>query len=204
MPSLCLFYKLVESWLLWKKFGKILKDTNGLYQVSNFGRVRNNKNNIKTSNLYKNGYLYVDLYKYNKRKRKLIHRLVAEAFIPNFNNCPQINHIDGNKQNNRIDNLEWCTCSYNLKEAYRLKLREPARAMLGKKGIKCPNSKKVNQYDLNGNLIRLWYSTMDIERELKIRHDKISNCCSHKKSYKTAGGYKWEYAEEDCNVKSGG
>ena len=180
---------------------KDIKGYEGLYQVSNFGRIANKKYKIKTNELYKNGYLYVDLYKYNKRKRMLVHRLVAKAFISNPNNLPQVNHIDGNKENNNVENLEWCTCSYNLKEAYRLELRKPSRAMLGKKGIKCPNSKKINQYDLNGNFIKLWHSTMDIERELKIKHDSISNCCKHKKSYKTAGGYKWEYAEEGCNVK---
>ena len=182
---------------------KDIKNYEGLYQVSNMGRVKNKKNCTINPELNKNGYKYIPLYKENKRRRELLHRIVATAFIENPNSLPQVNHIDGNKQNNNVDNLEWCTCSYNLKEAYRLKLREPARAMLGKKGIKCPNSKKINQYDLEGNFIKLWYSTMDIERELKIRHNSISKCCKHKK-YKTAGGYKWEYAEEDCDVKSGG
>lgn len=175
---------------------KDIKGYEGLYKISNYGRIINKNNKVKNIGVYKNGYLYLDLYKNNKRQKKLVHRLVAEIFLENKNNLPEVNHIDGNKQNNRVDNLEWCTCSYNLKEAYRLKLRKVSKTMLGKKGILCPNSKKIKQYDLNGNFIKLWYSTMDIERELKIRHDRISCCCKHKR-YKTAGGYKWEYAEGD-------
>jgi hypothetical protein len=176
---------------------KNIKGYEGLYQVSNLGRIRNKNNNIKVNNLYKNGYLYVDLYKYGKRKRKLVHRLVAQAFIKNVNDYPQINHIDGNKKNNNAENLEWCTCSHNIKEAYRLNLRKVVKPMLGKKGDKCPTSKKIFQYDKKGNYIRSWCSTMDVERELKIRHSHITDCCKNKKHYKTAGGYIWKYAEEE-------
>ena len=84
---------------------------------------------------------------------KRVHRLVAEAFIPNPNNYPQVNHIDGNKLNNKVENLEWCTNEYNMKEACRLGLRDH----IYKKGKEHCRSVKVNQYDLQGNFIKTWY-----------------------------------------------
>lgn len=108
---------------------KDIKGYEGLYQVSNLGRVKRIKfiNNIvekpcnkilfnKNDNL---GYVQVTLCKNNTRHYKRMHRLVAEAFIPNPLNYPCVNHIDGNKQNNSINNLEWCTHSYNTRHAMR-------------------------------------------------------------------------------------
>lgn len=174
---------------------KEIKGYEGLYEISDLGRIKNIiKNKFKAPNKNKNGYLYVDLWKNNKSKKYTIHRLVATTFIENINNFCDVNHKDGNKSNNNVDNLEWCDRSYNLKEAYRLKLRTPSKAMLGRKGKLCPNSKKINQYDKQGNLIRLWYSSMDIERELKIPHTNISACCLNKT--KTCKGYIWRFANE--------
>lgn len=116
---------------------KDVKGYEGLYQVSNLGRVKsiqyfNHKNNkAYTRNrllkpiINEKGYARVDLFKNKKSKRVRIHRLVAETFIPNMYNLPEINHIDGNKQNNCIDNLEWCTHKHNMKEAYKLGLVLP-------------------------------------------------------------------------------
>lgn len=116
---------------------EIWKDINGyegLYQISNLGNVKsiqyfnhaNNKiyprNKLLKPLINEKGYFRVDLFKLGKTKRCRIHRLVAEAFIPNLNNFPEVNHIDGNKSNNRVDNLEWCTHKHNMKEAYRLGL----------------------------------------------------------------------------------
>ena len=85
------------------------------YEVSNLGAVRNkNTNQIKTQNTDKYGYARVNLKTGRKAEHKFIHRLVAGAFIDNPNNKPQVNHIDGNKLNNSIDNLEWVTCSENM------------------------------------------------------------------------------------------
>lgn len=171
-----------------------IKGYEGLYQVSNLGRIKNVKTkSIKVATKCKNGYLYIDLYKNNKRTKKTVHRIVAETFLDNKDGFTDINHIDGNKLNNNVNNLEFCNRSYNLKEAYRLKLRKIAKPMLNKKDYLCPTSKKVNQYDMNGNFIREWGSTMQIERELKIRHSSISACCLKNRKYKTVGGYKWEY-----------
>ena len=124
--------------------------------------------------------------KYTK-KNKTIHRLVAEAFIPNPNNYPQITHIDGNKLNNKVDNLEWCTNEYNMKEAWRLGLRDH----IYKKGREHCRSVKVNQYDLQGNFIKTWYCVRDIERELGFDNRNICSCCRGKRP--TAYKYKWKY-----------
>lgn len=105
-----------------------IKGYEGLYQISNLGRVKvlekrnvswgiNRKKtvpeHIKTINIAKNGYYMVDLFKEHYRKRVYVHRLVAEAFIPNPCNLPCINHKDENRSNNDISNLEWCTIAYN-------------------------------------------------------------------------------------------
>ena len=100
----------------------------GLYQVSDCGEIKrvlfvNNKvrkpqEKILHQHTAWNGRMLVDLYKDGNRKRITVHRIVASAFIPNPNNLPQINHIDGNPKNNIVENLEWCDASYNMKHAY--------------------------------------------------------------------------------------
>lgn len=111
---------------------KDIKNYEGCYQVSNLGRVRSLTRKVKTFNGVRTskgqllkplktntGYYRVDLKQNQKDKYMSIHRLVAEAFIPNPNNYPIINHKDNNPQNNCVDNLEWCTQSYNVKYAYK-------------------------------------------------------------------------------------
>lgn len=128
------------------------------------------------------GYSIVGLTKNGIRKTKLVHRLVAENFMP------VINHIDGNKENNNIDNLEFCNQSHNIKEAFRLGLQKAP------KGKNSTSSKKVMQYDLNGNFIKEWDCTMDIQRELKYANQNISACC--RGEYKNAYGFIWRYVNE--------
>ena len=118
---------------------KDIKGYEGLYQISNLGNVKsiryfNHANNkaytrnrlLKTSKTEK-GYLRVELYKKGKGKKIRVHRLVAETFLPNLYNFKEINHKDGNKQNNCVDNLEWCTHSYNMREACKLGLVIPPK-----------------------------------------------------------------------------
>lgn len=180
---------------------KDIKGYEGYYQVSNLGRIKNIKTNtIRKLDLRGNGYYYIDLWKNNQRNKYAIHRLVAETFILNPDNLPQVNHIDGIKTNNNVDNLEWCNQSHNTKEAYRLGLKKPCKYWLGKKGYLCINSKHVNQYNTKGEFIKQYGSTMEAERQTNINHTHISACCLNKKSYKTAGGYIWKYVEVE-NVK---
>lgn len=125
---------------------KPIKDLENLYEVDEFGNIYSLPKIKKTPTTeflskekilkpYKNcwGYMLVDMRKDGKRYLKCVHRLVAEAFIPNPQNKPQVNHIDGNKKNNCVENLEWCTCSENQYHAFKTSLKP--------KGIKHPFSK---------------------------------------------------------------
>lgn len=105
-----------------------IKDYEGLYQISSLGRVKSFKgktSKIMIGNTNNRGYYLVGLRKDGKRKMFLRHRLVAQAFIPNPNNLPQVNHIDGNKSNNTLKNLEWVNQSENEKHAIKHNLRKP-------------------------------------------------------------------------------
>lgn len=98
---------------------KDIKGYEGLYEVSNLGYVRrkSNKKDLKPWHNYK-GYMKVALCKNGEKYEKFIHRLVAETFINNPDNLPQVNHINGNKDHNYVENLEWCTCKENIKHSY--------------------------------------------------------------------------------------
>lgn len=184
-----------------KEIWKDIKGYEGLYQVSNLGNVKSLKRWIRQYNDYIEkekilkpcvnsvGYYIVVLYKNKKKKNFYLHKLIAEAFIPNPNNYPQINHIDGNKRNNDINNLEWCTQSYNMIHAFKIGLEKPNKPMLGKKGALNPLSKKVLQYDKDGFLLREYESYSKAFLETKINH--IGDCCNGK--LKTAGGYIWRW-----------
>ena len=141
----------------------------GTYEVSNLGRVRRN-GKILRPRKDNWGYLQLDLYKNGIKRRFLVHRLVAQAFLPNPNKYPQVNHRDENKSNNTVDNLEWCTSQYNINYS---------------------QAKPVLQFDLQGNFIREWPSGTKVEEELGIYQQSISSCCSG--SRHTAGGYTWKY-----------
>lgn len=145
------------------------------YEVSSDGEIRNIiTGHILKPALKKNGYFSVDL-RYGKPKTKMIHRIVAEAFIENANDYPCVNHIDENKTNNKADNLEWCSYKYN------------ANFGCGSKARNSP----VLQFDSNGRFIRMWQSMKDASKECGIKYQSISKVCRGVR--KTCGGYKWEY-----------
>jgi hypothetical protein len=189
-----------------KEIWKDIKGYEGLYQVSNLGKVKSlnryitNKNNKQQyyngkmlSGNIRHGYLKLTLSKDNIQKTIPIHILVAKTFIPNPENKPEVNHIDGNKSNNCVNNLEWCTRSENELHAYRnglakssLKQKE-AVAKYAKENY----SKKVLQYNLNGDFIKEWNSMHDVWRELGIRPSYICRCCKGLRNH--TFGYIWKY-----------
>lgn len=186
----------IESYM-----GEIWKDIpgyDGKYQVSNFGRIRsfntiNGEVVIRKLNKHTEGYLKVDLWKNGRVKSKYVHRLVAEAFIPNPHNLPCVNHKDEDKANNFVwvnadgsvdfekSNLEWCDYNYNNNYGTHNK------RMANTKG------KTVLQYDLDGNLVKEWISAIEIKRQTGWSQGNISSCCVGKRNI--AYGYKWKYAE---------
>lgn len=154
------------------------------YKVSNTGKiysVRSNKiiNGEKT----KKGYIRVAL---TNAKRYLVHVLVAQTFIPNPENKEQVNHIDGNKQNNCVENLEWTTQSENMKHAYKLGLQRH------RKSGEIYNARAVVQLDLDNNYIREWDSISEAQQTLKINH--IWSVCKNERNQ--CGGYKWKFKED--------
>ena len=170
----------------------------GLYQASNLGRIKslkrehyipsldkiiwNNKEKILKQAIGKDGYKYVVLTKNSNRKTFKVHRLIMITFNELDNKKTYINHIDGNKKNNILENLEWCNNSENIKHAYDNKLIDITKKY-----------KKVNQYDLQGNFIKQWGSMKEIEKELNICWQNVSMCCRgvRKKAY----SYIWRYAD---------
>ena len=161
---------------------KSIKGYEELYEVSNCGNIcTKTKNKLFKLNKNSRGYIVVTFTKNKIEKSYSVHRLVAEAFIPNPENKPQVNHINGDKTDNRVENLEWCTQSENQIHCFKNNLQKR-------------NNKKVIQYDINNNLIRVWDSLKEAAEQLNINHSKISLVCRGKR--KTTGGYIWRYADE--------
>lgn len=115
-----------------KEIWKPIKDYEGFYEVSNLGRVRSVRRNIVMSGVKrKDGYVSYNFVRDGITRGKLVHRLVAETFIPNHQNKPEVNHIDGNKQNNNVKNLQWVTPSENQRHAIEIGLRKGSRLQNG-------------------------------------------------------------------------
>lgn len=164
---------------------KDIEGYEGKYQVSNLGNIRSlNYNHTKIRKLYidENGYKKITLSKNCKLKTLKVHRLVAQAFISNHNNYTEVNHIDENPSNNCVENLEWCTRSYNVNYGKRTDKQ---------KKYLC---KSINQYSKDGEFIKRWDCIRDIERELGYSHQNISMCANGK--YKSSHGFIWRYKEE--------
>ena len=161
---------------------KDIEGYEGLYQVSNKGRVKSlkyGKERILRPGIDRDGYYKIMLYNDSARKTFRLHRLVAEAFIPNLDNKPEVNHKDENKKNNCVENLEWIrhidNCNYGTRNK-RL-------------------SRKLLQYSKDGEFIKEWQSAVEVKRVLGIDHGNIARCC--KGRYKSAGNFIWKYKEKD-------
>lgn len=167
----------------------------GLYEVSNLGRVRSldrvvinklgQRRHIKGQIIKvipkENGYLHINVWENRKPIHKYVHRLVAEAFIPNPNNYPVVNHKDEDKTNNRVDNLEWCTQQYNI--TYN-NVHNRSKATM---------KKRVQQLTLDDKLVATFESAMEASRQTGFAQSHISDVCRGELKY--AYGYHWKYIE---------
>ena len=180
---------------------KDIEGYEGLYQVSNLGRVRSLGRDIVRRTRYgtmapyhingkvlkplhsQGDYCYVHLFdKDGASINHKVHRLVAKAFVPNPDNLNEVNHIDEDKDNNRADNLEWCKHADNCNYGTRNERSKTKR------------SKPVQQLDADGNVVAEYPSTIEAERVTGTNRYQIRMCCNGK--YKTAGGYRWKFKEQ--------
>lgn len=159
---------------------KDVKDYEGLYKISNLGKVKSIANNKYLKVNTTGEYAYVGLYKNKRKTNKKIHRLVAENFIDNPNGYLYVNHKDENKWNNSVNNLEWCTQKYNCNYGKR-----------NEKMRRSKNKYKIKQIDLDGKILKIWEDVLELKNNTKYNIRVIRSCCEHK--CKTCYGYKWEY-----------
>ena len=188
---------------------EIWKDIEGFedkYQISNTGKVkslsyhRGKDAKILKARSTKNRkaqYLYVMLSKNNHITCCKIHRMVAKYFVPNPQNKPYVNHIDGNKHNNNADNLEWVTPLENNLHAYRVLHKHP---MHGYKYDKNKNSKKVEQWYISEEGYKYHiatYANAVVAAKINgLSQKSIQSCCNHFGCYGQSGGYIWQYSDK--------
>lgn len=180
---------------------KDVKGYEGLYQVSNFGRIKSlhkirnrgdNADGIMKTYLIHGNYIAIKLKKNKESKAYLIHRLVAISFIPNPEDKRTVNHIDGNKLNNHVNNLEWNTHSENLHHAYNNGL-SVYRAYRKDTGIHI-RCRSVIQINIDGSVMAEFESLKEAEEKTGIKQTNISNVCRGKRL--VAGGFKWKYKDK--------
>lgn len=206
-----------------KEIWKPISGFEGLYEVSNMGYVRSVDRIVKRGNCFEkrkshlmsavasdgtHGYSYVNLYMNGKTYPKRVHRLVAEAFIPNPENKPCIDHINTIRNDNNVENLRWVTykenalnnitysrCKQNTysKDSIRKALETK------KKNNKKRAPKTVYQFDKQGNFIAKYYSGAEASRKTGIDHSSIIDVCNGKLN--TAGGYFWGYDKDNVNIR---
>lgn len=161
---------------------KDIEEYEGLYQVSDKGRIKSVKfGKERIMRPSKDGccYLQVRLSKKGEPKTYKVHRLVAQAFLSNPKTLTQVNHKDENKENNCVENLEWCNCKYNINYGTRTKRQAEKR------------SKPVLQYTKDGEFIKEWKSLTDVKINLGYNQSNISRCCNGK--YHSSYGFLWKY-----------
>lgn len=173
----------MEDKIRWKKIDgyEYMVSTIGTVKriASNKGRYKWEEHDIRAH--YNNkGYAIVDLWRNNKRKQFLVHRLVAIAFIPNVDGLPEVNHKDENPKNNCVDNLEWCDRIYNMNYGSC-----PKR-------ISKNNSKPIFQVNLDGSIVKQYPSVIQASKETGIPSSTIYDCT--RGARKKAWGYIWKYA----------
>lgn len=166
----------------------------GFYQVSSLGRLKS-LDRISYGKKYfgkilsgnGNGQYVIDiLCKKGKRKTVRRHRIVAEAFIPNPCHKPEVNHLDGDKENNAVDNLEWSTKKENIDHSWKTGLTKPPPA---------ETPKAIVQMTVHEEVIQEFQSIKTAALTTGICDSDICKCCKEKR--RTAGGYKWKYKEDD-------
>ena len=180
-----------------KEIWKDIKGYEGQYQVSNLGRVKSlnyrgiGKEQILIPSKQTTGYLFVVLHKNGTRKTFTIHRLAAQAFIENHENLPCVNHIDEDKTNNCVDNLEWCSHEYNINYG-----THNARCLETKKLKKCKNAEKpVLQFTKANKFIKEFPSIHEATRCTGINKGNICSCFKGRRT--TAGGFVWKYKNNE-------
>ena len=173
---------------------KAIPGYEGLYEADANGDIFSLISNKKLKpNYLSSGYAQYSLRKNGRRHLMLGHRLIALTFIPNPNNYPVINHIDENKTNNNVNNLEWCTHSYNVRVSSTHKEAARKRVGINNAGgiaVRRPCEKLSD----NDCVLEGYASISEAHRKTKINLANISECCRGFR--KTAGGYKWRFKEE--------
>ena len=159
----------------------------GLYVATSDGRVIGCKSGKELKCHRNNGYEYVKLYRDAVGKTIRVHRIIAQTFIPNPDNKPQVNHINSNRHDNRVDNLEWVTQSENLIHAYRYGNLDPSVSW-------GPMQKEVAALDDNGKAVMRFESLSEAARQLGLNVSNICNAC-HGRIKKT-GGYQWRLVSD--------
>lgn len=170
---------------MWKKYFYNNKETE--YSISDSGDVRKDTNNYILSQSTQQNYKFVTLLIEGKQKRMRVHRLVAETYIENPDNKPYVNHINGQRDDNNVENLEWVTPSENTQHAVATGLMNNGR------------KRAVIQYNLDGIKMMVFESATEAARQTGGSQSKICDCC--KRHRETANDYQWRYADDIQDVK---